>query len=751
MTGRAKALPAAGGALLVFLGLLGTLLPVVTAFSLPASLPLLLGAGALLTIYIVTMFSVRRLAWVLLLVLVAAWAFVCLRWQALLRVGAQVTIASVANELALGVNFISEIALPAGASAAEQAAGCTLFLVMLAAPVLLLYGWSIVYLSAAAPCVVVSLPFFAVTMVLMDKPPSLFSVLCTLAFWALLLLPQTTRRADPRRGVVLTLVYFPIVAALCAVVLLLSPRETYVRPAWPDVLREQLAELRSARQDGEGGDVPTLLETVERIDASRPDETVNVSGLGPRRTTGTAVLEILDEAGGTLYLRGSALGRYDGAAWRAPEDEPPTQAGGIAQATAAAAAAQGQARQIEIRHLSGETQLAYVPYYAVAGEGEIGESYARPLERTDAYGWTYVPLEAPAAAAEDAGELLYRAWAQEAYTALPEDLRGQLRVIAAAAGIDAAAPRETLVAQVAAYVRSAAVYDIETGRAPAGTDFILYFLIGSRRGYCVHFASAATAMLQALDVPARYVSGYLVRAEAGAWTTVTDDDAHAWVEVYLDGFGWVPVEVTGSTAPQELSPSPEPSPTAEPTTATAEPAAPTPELPGATDAPQATPGGAEETAAPGTTPGQPTPAGADVGMPPDGADGPGLPAGPGTGTARAALSPLWLLLLLVPAAAGALVLRRREALRRRAERLRRGDNAARILAAWRELQRLHRYGVRAPEALEQIALEARFSSHEMTDEQREQVFRFLERERTRLAKELPPLRRLVARYVLALL
>ena len=745
MSGRARALPAAAGALLVFLGLLGTLLPVVTAFSLPASVPLLLGAGALLTAYIVTMFSVRRFAWALLLALVAAWAFVCLRWQALLRVGAQVTIASVANELALGVNFISEIALPAGASAAEQAAGCTLFLVMLAAPVLLLYGWSIVYLSAAAPCVVVSLPFFAVTMVLMDKPPSLFSVLCTLAFWALLLLPQTTRRADPRRGAVLTLVYFPIVAALCAAVLLLSPRETYVRPAWPDVLREQLAELRSARQDGEGGDVPTLLETVERIDASRPDETVNVSGLGPRRTTGTAVLEILDEAGGTLYLRGSALGRYDGAAWRAPDGEPPAEAGGIAQVTAAAAAAQGGARQLELRHLSGETQLAYVPYYVVAGEGELGESYARPLERTDAYGWTYVPLEAPAAV-EDARELLYRAWAQEAYTALPEDLREQLRALAAAAGIDAAAPRETLVAQVAAYVRSAAVYDSEAARAPAGTDFILYFLTESRRGYCVHFASAATAMLQALDVPARYVSGYLVRAEAGAWTTVTDDDAHAWVEAYLDGFGWVPVEVTGSAAAQTPSPSPEPeTATPEPGTATPEPdtATPEPALP-ATE----TPGG---TQAPDTAPGQPTPEGADGEAPTQDGGGAGLPAGPGTGTARAALSPLWLLLLLVPAAAGALVLRRREALRRRAERLRRGDNAARILAAWRELQRLRRYGVQPPEALEQIALEARFSNHEMTDEQREQVFRFLEREQARLLRELPPLRRLVARYVLALL
>lgn len=745
MSGRARALPAAAGALLVFLGLLGTLLPVVTAFSLPASVPLLLGAGALLTIYIVTMFSVRRLAWVLLLALVAAWAFVCLRWQALLRVGAQVTIASVANELALGVNFISEIALPAGASAAEQAAGCTLFLVMLAAPVLLLYGWSIVYLSAAAPCVVVSLPFFAVTMVLMDKPPSLFSVLCTLAFWALLLLAQTTRRADPRRGAVLTLAYFPIVAALCAAVLLLSPRETYVRPAWPDVLREQLAELRSARQDGGGRDVPTLLETVERIDASRPDETVNVSGLGPRRTTGTDVLELLDEAGGTLYLRGSALGRYDGAAWRAPDGEPPAEAGGIAQVTAAAAAAQGGARQLELRHLSGETQLAYVPYYVVAGEGELGESYARPLERTDAYGWTYVPLEAPAAV-EDARELLYRAWAQEAYTALPEDLREQLRALAAAAGIDAAAPRETLVAQVAAYVRSAAVYDSEAARAPAGTDFILYFLTESRRGYCVHFASAATAMLQALDVPARYVSGYLVRAEAGAWTTVTDDDAHAWVEAYLDGFGWVPVEVTGSAAAQTPSPSPEPeTATPEPGTATPEPDAATPEpaLP-ATE----TPGG---TQAPDTAPGQPTPEGADGEAPTQDGGGAGLPAGPGTGTARAALSPLWLLLLLLPAGAGALVLRRRAALRRRAGRLRRGDNAARILAAWRELQRLRRYGVQPPEALEQIALEARFSNHEMTDEQREQVFRFLEREQARLLRELPPLRRLVARYVLALL
>lgn len=746
MSGRMmQAPPAVAGALLVFLGLLATILPVITAFGLPVYLPLLLLVGALLTVYITTMFSVRRMAWLMLVLFAAAWGFVCVRWMDMLRLGAQLTIASVANELALGVSFISEVALPTGATAGECAAGCTLFLAALMAPVLLLYGWSIVYLAAAAPCVMVSLPFFAVTMILMDRPPSLFSVLCAIAFWALLLLPQSVRRSMPRRGAALTLVYLPIVAALCAVVLLLSPRESYVRAAWPDVLRERLASLRTVSEAGEQGEAPTLAETVERISASRPDQSVNVSGLGPRRTTGTAVLEILDSAGGTLYLRGSALGRYDGAAWRETETEPPVDAGAIAQVTADAAAVQGALRQIEIRHLVGVTQIAYVPYYAVSGEGEISESYARPAERTDRYRWQYVDLDDPGTTGT--AELRYRAWAEEAYTAVPETLAAELRALAAEAGIDADAPRKALVEQVAAYIRRAAYYDLEAQRAPGGADFILYFLKESRRGYCVHFASAATAMLQSLGVPARYVSGYLVKAEGGAWTTVTDDDAHAWTEVYYDGFGWVPVEVTGSTATPAETPVPSPTadPTAEPTAgsdapATADPADPSPAEPAST--PEATgaqtaPPAEGEPGAPGNRPAQTDPAG------PEGSGAPEAPRKP--------LSPLWLLLLVPPAIVGGLVLRRRETLRRRALRLRQGDNKKRILAAWRELQRLARYGVVVPAALEEIALEARFSNHDMTDAQREQVLCFLERERARLGRELPPLRRLVARYVLALL
>lgn len=444
--------PGAAGALLVFLGMLAAVLPAVTAFELPVYLGALLVVGALLSVYIATLFSSRRAALPMLLLLAAAWAFVFLRWRQMLLLGAEVAVSEVVNLLALGVEWLAPVAPPEGVSAAQRAAGCTLFIVMLSAPVMLLYGWSLIRLSAAAPCIVVSLPFFAVSMVLMDRPPSLFSVLCAIAFWALLLLTQGVRRASPRRGAALVFAYLPLVAALCAVVLLLSPREGYVRAAWPDILRERILVMRSGGMGREGA--PTLVETVERVDASRPDERVDVSTLGPRRTTGATVLEVRDEAGGALYLRGSALGRYDGAAWGGAATDPPAAAEGVWQEQAARLAALGPARALSVRHLAGATEIAYAPYYPVSGEAEAGEAYASVRRAADAYGWTYVPLDEPdRAAADSAAELAYRQWAQEAYTDVPEALAAELRRIAAQAGIDASAPRETLAQQVAAYIR----------------------------------------------------------------------------------------------------------------------------------------------------------------------------------------------------------------------------------------------------------------------------------------------------------
>lgn len=79
------------------------------------------------------------------------------------------------------------------------------------------------------------------------------------------------------------------------------------------------------------------------------------------------------------------------------------------------------------------------------------------------------------------------------------------------------------------------------------------FLLETKDGYCVQFASAATLLLRAAGIPARYVQGYVVSdlnprtADDGSLeyvANVRDTAAHAWVEVYIDGLGWRTYEAT---------------------------------------------------------------------------------------------------------------------------------------------------------------------------------------------------------------
>ena len=100
-----------------------------------------------------------------------------------------------------------------------------------------------------------------------------------------------------------------------------------------------------------------------------------------------------------------------------------------------------------------------------------------------------------------------------------------------------------------------AVYNLDVGRNPLGTDFVEYFLFESGEGYCAHFASAAVLALRYFGIPARYATGYAVSpsdftsdGEGGYRAVLTGRQAHAWAEIYLNGIGWIPVEMTPGAA-----------------------------------------------------------------------------------------------------------------------------------------------------------------------------------------------------------
>ncbi|MFM1885033.1 MAG: hypothetical protein RL026_190 [Pseudomonadota bacterium] len=87
-----------------------------------------------------------------------------------------------------------------------------------------------------------------------------------------------------------------------------------------------------------------------------------------------------------------------------------------------------------------------------------------------------------------------------------------------------------------------------------GRDAVDDLLFSTREGFCGHFASAFTVLMRAGGVPARVVTGYQGGDwnDTGGYLVVRQSDAHAWVEVWLEGRGWQRVDPTAMVQPDRL-------------------------------------------------------------------------------------------------------------------------------------------------------------------------------------------------------
>ncbi len=85
-----------------------------------------------------------------------------------------------------------------------------------------------------------------------------------------------------------------------------------------------------------------------------------------------------------------------------------------------------------------------------------------------------------------------------------------------------------------------------TRRPEPGPDSVYRFLTSERYGHCEYFASAACAILRAAGIPCRLAAGFLALefdAEKAAYS-VSASDAHAWIEIYTEEFGWIALDPT---------------------------------------------------------------------------------------------------------------------------------------------------------------------------------------------------------------
>ena len=147
----------------------------------------------------------------------------------------------------------------------------------------------------------------------------------------------------------------------------------------------------------------------------------------------------------------------------------------------------------------------------------------------------------------------YNDYVYEAYTELSPDMKGLMESLLGSYEIpegSAHCDYQEAKESILQWLTENITYSETLPAASAETDFLTSFLTGTKTGYSVHYATAAAEMFRYYGIPSRYVEGYLITPDdrdvmkAGQPYLLDGTHAHAWVEYYQDGVGWIPFEVT---------------------------------------------------------------------------------------------------------------------------------------------------------------------------------------------------------------
>ena len=154
----------------------------------------------------------------------------------------------------------------------------------------------------------------------------------------------------------------------------------------------------------------------------------------------------------------------------------------------------------------------------------------------------------------DAGELEknyvrsmqeYGTYVQQNYLEIPEEIKKTIKQLSCHVNKENSILYN--IEEIQKFLKNNYQYTYRPGLTGQDKDPVNEFLTERKRGFCTQFASAAVFLFREAGIPARYVEGYKIRADQ--WrlgkAQVTDYEAHAWTEIYIEHIGWIPVEVTG--------------------------------------------------------------------------------------------------------------------------------------------------------------------------------------------------------------
>ncbi len=301
----------------------------------------------------------------------------------------------------------------------------------------------------------------------------------------------------------------------------------------------------------------TVKEKSDKTTGGGLDDSGDVSIRGDRGDGGgnggsdVIAFVVNGDTSGQLYLRYKSFGSYHGTGWNAATEYGGTLDGGFSYNYLT-----GQTLEKYGTNQCNVTITAYagfmLPYYFVGGDGftkqtsdvsfvgDYSAAYSVPYYVFD-FSQSHSLINGNYAADDDA----YYEFVRANYLDVPETTKEYLQEIALTENwVEGEITYEDIVA-IAQYIRKSAKYNMEYNtRLDYEKDVVVSFLDKYKEGVCRHYASAATLLYRTLGIPARYTIGYAGSTVAGEDVEITGKQAHAWVEIYIKGLGWVDMEVT---------------------------------------------------------------------------------------------------------------------------------------------------------------------------------------------------------------
>ena len=579
------------------------------------------------------------------------------------------------------------------------------------------------------PAALALLPGILPCFILTDTPPSLLPLLAAVFSIVAQALSQSVRRRNAGEEGKAILLAALTAAGLLGLLLYLFPRDSYTPPITWDELTTKMD--RWSQNQNDRGNL--------RAGLSGNPDSVDLSNLSALPNHSATVMQVKATRSMYLYLRGSSYADFDGVTWRRGAEQRWDSLPMLPYLGWRPEVSLTLVTMERVEQLYSTYQITALP----SGAEAVSDAYLRNADGRMYYDLEFVTDPGPVEADE-----AYDRWVRDRCTQLPEETRagvlawweenrGDLEAFPALNEEDMTSGLSVIVVgedgtgrigdtiqvsgyvdpdsraayllayaeAVAAKVSQAASYSRTPMRAPRDRDFCTWFLQEAEEGFCVHYASSCTALLRSLGIPARYVSGYVCKAVANENVSVSNLQAHAWVEAWIGG-RWVQLEPTPGDATEFveslIAAGEKPTPVAPETTEPATDQDPYLET---------MPPWSEEP----TRPTRPVRDSGDISETSEGPGGDGDPSDTEPEAEPRDLTRFWTVLGVI----GFIALvrgRRALALRlwnRKVSRAK-GNDRARLL--YRRILRLRKLGGgTVPEEVKALAYKATFSQHELTD------------------------------------